>query len=381
MDNRIQLYNKGVETYPAIGEQGVSISSDMQIVEAAASKAGFSYGNSVLPHKKLVVAHISDLHGDSARFQRFSNFIESYKTIDFGLLTGDIIERYNDSISFFTGDSGQKVIYPVVGNHEGVGYNSTGFNTFINNKLFTPIASKLPVVNQKNYYYKDITTFPKGNSTTEFYTIRFIFLNQYDYPDDFTTPNYPYCIYSQQQINWLIETLQDCNENGYYAIIVSHTLPDVVIPNTSPFFTDIPWDNFTQNLFNGSLVSDIVNAYKHGSSLSQTYTATESGLPDITVNTSFSNNGKFIAHINGHTHNDMVGYDSVHNDQLILNVANGLCPNNESWGDLPRQNDDETQDCYNIYVFDLDNKNVHVVRIGASLNFKMKSRKYCVYSF
>ena len=44
--------------------------------------------------------------------------------------------------------------------------------------------------------------------------------------------------------------------------------------------------------------------------------------------------------------------------------------------DLGRVNTDSTQDAFNIYVIDRDNKIVKVVRIGSNITYDMKERKY-----
>jgi hypothetical protein len=51
------------------------------------------------------------------------------------------------------------------------------------------------------------------------------------------------------------------------------------------------------------------------------------------------------------------------------------------YSDLPRSEDDETQDCYNVYVFDMEHRLIHVIRIGSHMTDQMKLRKYAAYSF
>ena len=248
------------------------------------------------------------------------------------------------------------------------------------------MASKDEITLLKNYYYIDNSDYGA--------TIRFIFLNEYDYPDSVTdsqiVDGFYNSIYSQAQIDWLISTLQDCINNNYYAVICSHQRPARTLRNDKPFFQEKEFWNPAKN-YEGDILGDLVNIYKHGGTLNKSYEPTVNTdlLPTISINHQFTGTGRFIAFMNGHSHGDYIGYSENYRDQLMLNCTMGkgskyISPSTQQenvYSDLPRSVDDETQDCYNVYVFDIDSSCVHVVRIGSDLTYYMKLRKYSKFNF
>ena len=68
----------------------------------------------------LMIAHLSDLHGDAENFQRFVNFRNQYRTlIDDSIATGDIIwNKFGDDFDFWSLTETAKNIMISIGNHE-----------------------------------------------------------------------------------------------------------------------------------------------------------------------------------------------------------------------------------------------------------------------
>jgi hypothetical protein len=259
-------------------------------------------------------------------------------------------------------------------------------NTIVYDRFIGAMATHNEMTLDKNYYYIDNSEYG--------HTIRFIFVNEYDYPDNVTSEQmggslgFYNSIFSQAQIDWLIGVLQDCIDNAYYAVICMHQCPCVPIINNKPFYQR-PFKIHNNKNYVGDILSDIINIYKHGGTLTKTYPTSSHAdiLPTISVNHSFIGTGKFIAYMHGHSHGDYIGYSSDYSDQLILNgsLSRGLPftdgSNELTFSDLPRSTDDETQDCYNVYVFDIESSCVHVIRVGSNLTYDMRLRKYAKYQF
>lgn len=148
-------------------------------------------------------------------------------------------------------------------------------------------------------------------------TIRVINLDPADYPDGsyytvygsnentryagFASMN---CVFSQSQIDWLIDTLRDAANNGYKVITMMHYgFGDLTINDdyttSGPFRSDC---NFHQDPF---MVPDIIDAMQHKTTLSKTY-EDDSGSQDIVINEDFSNIGNlhYICHLFGHVHSE-----------------------------------------------------------------------------
>jgi len=165
--------------------------------------------------------------------------------------------------------------------------------------------------NYRAYGYIDITP----NATIG--TIRVINLDPADYDDgeyynvygsNQTTPYAGFasmnCVFSQTQINWLINTLKGAANNGYKVITMMHYgFGDLKLSDdyttSGPFRSDC---NFHQDPF---LVPDIIDAMQRKTTLSKTY-ADDSGDRNIIINEDFSNIGNlhYICHLFGHIHSE-----------------------------------------------------------------------------
>lgn len=186
------------------------------------------------------------------------------------------------------------------------------------NIMGTLMASK----NGSNYHFGDASHYRcygyydfTPNATIG--TIRVINLDPADYPDGsyytiygsnentryagFASMN---CVFSQSQIDWLIDTLRDAANNGYKVITMMHYGFGDLTRNddyttSGPFRSDC---NFHQDPF---MVPDIIDAMQHKTTLSWTY-EDDSGSQDIVINEDFSNIGNlhYICHLFGHIHSE-----------------------------------------------------------------------------
>jgi hypothetical protein len=308
------------EEVDCITHDEIVSATPLQIIESCASKHLSEDGgitNGVARHKRLVVAHITDSHGDTVRMGRFVDFVNSHEIIDFAIHTGDVDtpELWSQMV-----DSCQKPLYLTIGNHDGDAYDSsaTQFTEYLYSQYISKMADKQHLSVSDNYYYVDNDTY--GDK------IRFIFLNEYDYPDEVSRnqvlSGFYNGIFSQAQIDWLIDTLKDCAAKGYYAVICSHQKPVKVQKNNLPFYQEYDVKVSPNNNYRGDILGDIVHAYKNGLSIKKDYSPfrkMRDVLPTIQVNTKFEHKGDFVAFIDGHNHGDYIGYSSHYPNQLILN--------------------------------------------------------------
>lgn len=329
-------------------------------------------------YDNFVIAHLSDIHSDLIRYERFIKFVQANSSyIDAAIVTGDFVASASEAA--FNELKAIEAKYPsvnlikVVGNHDRIGdpyvlYTSDQVYEFLNMSTNTG----------KPYYYIDFTS----------YGIRVIVLNNYDSAYEPKTAQY-----SQTQIDWLISTLKDAKTKGLAVLIGKHTFEGwEAAPNNKGFYQR--WDQWhpmridSSNLVcSGIPVEDIIDAFKHGKAISQTYTYTD-GTPSITVDTSFSGNGDFIAYMNGHCHMDLMGYSRTYSDQLYLNVSIGShgatnypqLKMTEEATDIPRD-DEKNQDLFNVYGIDKKNRIVKVCRVGADVNDILEERKVAVFEY
>ena len=337
--------------------------------------------------KMFTIAHISDLHNDGVRYLNYLTYAKGLSVIDHVVASGDIVDVPNTTqyANMYAQETSAS-LSPIkcIGNHE----KYAGGVFMSNDDIYTNLHMNTNT--GKLYYYID-------NST---YAIRIIVLDQYDTEEQTYRTEH----FSQPQIDWFISALKGAITNDYEVIVVMHACEsggsfpqkkassqggriydytgEAITGENASFYQRFKqWEGMTdlQNVCSGTPIEDIINAFKTGSSLNETYTFSDTS-DTIIINDSFSSPGTFIAYINGHNHGDFIGSSSKYSNQLYLNVGAG----NRSYGDvsdLQRQNGEKSEDCFNVYVVDKNHKLVKVIRVGSDVNDIMQNRKTAVYSY
>ena len=329
-------------------------------------------GNS---HSNLfTLAHLSDIHTDETRYRNFQEFVDGVDFINAAICTGDfVIAAKKEEFEFIHKVEFRKPFMKVIGNHE---------RARVENATLPFVYKELGLKTNTGelYYYQDFDE----------YKIRIIALNQFDI-DGRGTVNSNVEHYSQKQIDWFIDTLKDAQQKDYAVAVAMHASNMDMIPtaNNKGFYQrHYGWIGETGSVISGPIIEDIIDAFRNGSSIKQSYTYKDvEGLKTI-ADTSFSGKGTFMAYMVGHDHGDFIGYSKFHSDQLYLMMNVSCCmPTfaNYNYGeevsDLPRVENTQTEDCFNVYSFDVENKLIKVVRVGAGVNDLMEDRKKAFYSF
>lgn len=325
----------------------------------------------------LVLAQITDVHSDPSSYSRFIAFLNrNTDTINAGIVSGDLVDHGADNqFSLMIGCESElsenATLIKCLGNHE---MQST------KTQAETYAAYGLDTNTGKSYYYVDYAT----------QKIRIICLDQYDTDSTDTNIKTKTAHYSQAQIDWLINTLKDSTTNEYAVIVVYHSCNEVGFPtyNDSGFCQDRKYSMF-QSPTSGTIISDIIDAFQNGTSLSETYTASDI-RSTLTVNTTFSSKGTFICYICGHEHIDYVGYSTKYPSQLICIAQGGVVDSQsrpeteahwQSMYDTPRVVGTSTQDSFNVYGIDTVNRLVKIVKIGSTLTDKFVPRSFATFRF
>lgn len=326
------------------------------------------------------IAHGTDFHTDNIRMQNFMDFVDAVEEINVAVGTGDFVDSPSES-EFALINSilpKNKDFLKVLGNHD-VASNSFGLDK----------VKELMKMNSL-YYYKDYTN----------YKVRIIVLNQYDVPSDTTVSSGNLWEvrdntghFTQGQIDWLLSTLDDAIINELNVIICMHSPEREVTPKeqTKKFYQRNHNWNSSISYISGPIIGDIVNAFKKGLTLEKIYTYQNENaeIPPVTVNHTFSGNGKFVCYIAGHLHSDFIGVSPDYEDQLYL-VETCTCAipqiaNSRNYGeevsDLPRIIGTSSEDAFNVYAFDFDKKQIKVVRIGSNINDQMEDRDKEIYNY
>lgn len=336
-----------------------------------AAKKNFIQRDGILSESrsKTVICHFSDLHADWKRYDNVLAMIRYYKPV-FAVHTGDLVCWHSDenTDTFYEKIKSCDVpIYNCIGNHETIFGEKTLSNEYLHDRYIKPLENIHTT--GKGYYYTD---FDDAN-------LRMIVLNDYenDTCEKFDDRNYEIL---QNQCDWLIEVLKDCEKTRRGVIVASHECDEPVEPagNDKGFcqrFEPHPWGYAKPHCH---IVADVVNAFKKGTALDRTYTV-NSGKK-VTVRCAFEKPSEFICYLNGHRHGDYVGYLPSYPDQLSLGTTcSGCFPEGyhnigEEVSDLPRIPGTVSEDAVNFYVLDRENHTISVIRMGATVNDLFEER-------
>lgn len=322
---------------------------------------------------KILIGHISDIHSD---IKRFDNALElfDYFNPEFVIHTGDCVKwDTRDEFKFLfekTKDKKYK-FFNCIGNHDTFAGEDSLSVEWTHDNLVKPLKD-IKGDNGRGYYYSDF----------EDYNLRLIVLNNYEYYEDglhFSIRDKYYI--TKKQSEWLINLLKDASEKEIGVIIASHETDEKVPYGANDFgfcqrFVPAPWGKAKQN---PTIIADIVDAFKHGKHLKQTYDF-ELVEKAVEIDVNFDKCGEFICYLTGHRHSDIVGYLPSYPDQLaICMTCSGCQPEGyhnigEEISDLPRIPDTVSEDAINFYTIDRKNKEVAIVRVGACVtdNFKLR---------
>ena len=372
---------------PSIVDDIVTRNKDVEDIVFSAAKYNTGSNNTVKKNFCLLVG--GDPHGEKTMVENMVQYLNNISCIDAAVVLGDIVRLdFTNDATFYTDaiSEAEKPFLTVIGNHD-VGLVNYPENSYENvSELYAKfIAPNIQYaqlqsgehISGNTYYYKDFNT----------YSIRMIVLNQYEYPSDKDGDAYVYprggsSLYSQQQINWLIATLQNTPAD-YGVIICCHSSVSgggnwsrITSPFTSKMKqTDISQGSFVQ----GRIIEDIVNAFILGTSISQTYTlsTTTATFQSLTAIGDFTSRGvgKFICYLGGHFHRSIITESSQYTGQKRYNCDTmGLNDYTSYLADLPRQAGTKSEDSLVIFVYNPTLDAINLVKIGAHVTQYMEDR-------
>lgn len=259
--------------------------------------------------ERLRLMHFSDNHEDWANLEEA---VELKDLVHLCVDTGDnantwynidssdlrnILSRYPETI----GDTDLNlVICP--GNHDVPGLTKKQYYDI----MCGLVASKTPSFvfgdssHYRTYGYIDVTP----NSYVG--TVRIITLDPFDYDDGLylnpygTRYNWMNCVFSQNQIDWLISTLRDAASNGYAVITAMHY----------SFGDNTVWGQESANpdaLYHQDpfMIPDIIDAMQNKTPLSKNY-SDDKDINNIVIDEDFTgiNDFHYICHLFGHIHSE-----------------------------------------------------------------------------
>lgn len=283
----------------------------------------------------LVLAHFSDVHGDSTRLARVMQFCDKYDGyIDDILHTGDTVRQVpTDGIGFWNDNNAGKVLN-VVGNHD-VGYFGPNPRSITTKEcydlFFAPYISRWGVVQPDNaaadglcYYYKDY-----GEQKIRLITL------------DGTA-------FDSAQRAWFEEVLEGARTEGYSVVVANH------YPYADGTFDAHLGTGFTSYPTHGGMMPD--------------------GIP-AAVDTFTHNGGSFICHLTGHVHlSGCVFSHKTYPGQLCIAAPSAAGIN--AYNSFTRTG--KSVDSFTIIAFDTYLKEIKMFSVGNDMDLNMRRRDtYC----
>lgn len=306
----------------------------------AANKRYYTSSNNNLPYP-LVIAHISDIHGNWANVARYLEFCDKYSEyIDEKIQTGDLVTQYyTNSINGYINTPGSEKIINVIGNHDtyhsgGTWAQHAGLDAY--NKFIAPFVSNWGVTQPsdaatvgKCYFYKDYAE--EG--------VRLAFVDAMGWDADEKT--------------WLAGVLSDARTLGRHVMVVVHFAGNNPPAQASdPVFTVAGRRWSTSYTIGTSGVT--LNYYN-----TSVYELTD------TVQDFMDAGGVFIGYLQGHYHKDFAAHVARHPRQMIYAIGGSL---RDEVSDYSHEAGTKMQDEFEIVSINTYTKRVTLYKVGANID-------------
>lgn len=362
--------------------------------------------------KFLAFLHLTDTHDNFDCMERAMYFAQETGLISQVFHTGDIIDSGSTRKESEWGDLLSEYTMPILaipGNHEfaGTPYTDLEIHSWLYKAAYQSRNGEThPTINgeEKNYWYKDVDV-PNFYINSELQSgkkIRIIGTYDFELPDSITDGvggRKSLVWYTQDQIDWFIERLDETLSNNYVGVIVlshyvlskskfidSNFVPDLHRNNESD--GDIMSSNFIVNT-NPYFFAEILNAFANGTTVDTSVTLTIPNLATtmLTAEHKFASSGKLIANVCGHKHSGgmlyMLNNDAEHTMNGKLRVVMSPCSTNKDgqnskwWGRSQYNENPLTNnvDCVNVIVYDHIRDVVKVIRVGSNINNNLEECK------
>lgn len=379
-----------IENVAPTEQTTAEMNKDMDLIVRAMANRNCNNSKS---DKRLMFLITTDIHMDYPRMERAVAYANTVPSLQFVTALGDLAEGngYTEDAAWWTRACGNSKlpVYPVIGNHD------LGNNTKVaESTTVAPITEKWlnPIIGEDTNIDR-----PAGKSwysrTFDDEKLVCLFLNSFDCPD--TNDGTTYAVdrsmpcWSQEQINWLIQKLQAV-PSGYGVALFFHQWGDDHVK--ADYAWNDPTGAFVKKATFTGLIPDIVNAWKNGGALNQTYTAKDinfntiniDGSPyTITVDASFASrgNGIFVGHFTGHTHRDTIATSQTYTDQNLFGFTTTSAGTSYNMNDNNREPFTRNQDAITVVSISMNDKKVYFARIGNQMTRYLNDRKFAVVSF
>lgn len=336
--------------------------------------------------RRMSFLHISDTHSVDVTLKPALEILNSDPTYSFMILTGDFLPTETMMQEVL---ASEKPVFIIPGNHDSwneenvtYSYGQQGFREQVLNRLYP---------NGEVNFGDDVANFFYADVTQNGCTIRVIGLDLYDFVNGGKPVAMNSVVFSQKQIDWLIEVLEDSGDKDG-VIILTHngfgnSQQNTRDPNYVNEFISIYaggwWDTYNYwGTGDAILIPSIIEAYMTGNNLEGV--EFKYGYRKLTVNVTTHFDGphnNFIAHYGGHLHFDIVEYLSEFPNQLISIIAYGGRGKGNEWNDLVKTNTGEDSYTINASNINFSTHEHKIVRLGSKQKDDGTLRESILFNF
>ncbi|MBQ6648367.1 MAG: metallophosphoesterase [Muribaculaceae bacterium] len=340
--------------------------------------------------RRMSFLHISDTHSVDVTLQPALEILNSDPTYSFMILTGDFLptEAMMQEVL-----ASEKPVFIIPGNHDSwneenvtYSYGQQGFREQVLNRLYP---------NGEVNFGDDIANFFYADVTQNGCTIRVIGLDLYDFDNMGRPVVMNSVVFSQKQIDWLIEVLEDSYDKDG-VIIMTHngfgnSRQNSRDPNYINEFVSINaysfWDTYNYSGDGDAiLIPSIIEAYMTGNNLTDAEFKSGHKVNKVSqminVTTNFDGpHNNFIAYYGGHIHFDVVEYLSGFPNQLMCIVAYGGRGKGNNWNDLIKTNTGEDSYTINASNINFTTHEHQIVRLGSQKKDDGTLRQSILFTF
>lgn len=324
--------------------------------------------------RRMSFLHISDTHSVDVTLLPALEILNSDPTYSFMILTGDFLptEAMMQEV-----EASEKPVFIIPGNHDSwneenvtYSYGQQGFREQVLNRLY-PNGEVNFGDDVANFFYVDVTQ----NGCT----IRVIGLDLYDFDNMGKPVVMNSVVFSQQQIDWLIDVLENSGDKDGIVIMThngfGNSKQNTRDPNYVNEFVSINaygwWDTYNY-VGDGDaiLIPSIIEAYMTGNNLTDAEFKSGHKVKKVSqminVTTHFTGpHNNFIAYYGGHLHFDIVEYLSEFPNQLMSIIAYGGRGKGNTWNDLVKTNTGEDSYTINASNINFTTHEHKIVRLGS----------------
>ena len=315
------------------------------------------------PEDSICFMHISDTHASDITLKKMIELLDTGECA-FAVITGDLMPTTTMLNEL---KAAQKPIFQIPGNHDAWdGLGQRGFHEQV--QLTTNL-------NYDIHYGDDVACYFYADVQQNNRTLRVIGIDQYEIETVGQTHTNSAIVYSQKQIDWFINVLENSDDVDGIIILAhagfgNHAIGARDMNYVNEFISINAWTFMFGYLHDGIsyplMIPEIVEAFSTGVNMENVRYCNGIEGDTITINTHFTGpHNSFIAHYGGHIHFDIVERLPDFPWQTMAIIAYGGKGKGNNWNDLVKPSSGELSYTINRNIVNFTTRNHTIRRLGS----------------